>query len=266
MTKQEDDKIILRVMTSFPRSGTHWLKQMISEVLKTPAIQGRVVDRVLLIEALRSEAGKRLVYDHFEYSLHSGILDPAKTKNLRIILLYRHPMDALISMFYRFRATGWLPDPNLSPIDHVKTFLRFHNGQKALPDQFRLTQFYLLFPLRQYVYERVIAWLLSNRCLPVRYEDLVADAQGQLRKVMEHIEFPCTSSELAHAVESSAFEQLSGGRSRGDVDENSHYRKGIPEEWKSIMDSNDIEIVQREIGDYLEILGYGQESQSQPHG
>jgi hypothetical protein len=256
MNERGDGKDLLMVLSSFPRSGTHWLKQMVSYLVGTPALESRVVDRVLLIEALRSHASSRLVYDHFEYSLHSAILDPKRIQNLRMVLLYRHPLDALISMFYRFQATGWLPHPELSAVDNLKKLIRLHDGRECIPEEYRLTQFSLLFPLQRYVQERIVSWVSSDRCLPVRYEDLVENTSMQLIRVAHHYGLDPTNSAIAKAVENASFEKLSGGRPKGTVDESSHYRRGLPEEWREVLGSEELQIVEGELGKELRLLGY----------
>jgi len=40
------------------------------------------------------------------------------------------------------------------------------------------------------------------------------------------------------------------------MDLDSHYRKGIPGEWKEVFDQQELDIIRALIGDYLDLLGY----------
>lgn len=237
----------LRVLTSLPRSGTHWLKHMISQALGVDPLERRIngPDTNELIEALTVEAPYRLIYDHFDFDLHGSILNPSNYPRLKIVLLYRHPLDALISQFYTRLSKGTLPDPSLSVIENLKLYIT----NKTKPNQYP-------WPLREYIYHRVVGWFETGYCLPVRYEDLVQDAPGQLARVLEYLQVPATPTIIQNAIEQNQFKVLSGGRRPGEVDPTSHYRRGLPGEWREVMTADEMTNIEEQIGDYLRLLGY----------
>jgi hypothetical protein len=220
---------------------------MISDVLGMEPLERRIngEDTTALLQALQTDAPHRLIYDHFDFDLHGAILTPAKYPRLKLVLLYRHPVDALISQFYTRAGKGTLPDPSLSVIDNLKRYI----GRRSKPGHDGI-------PLRDYVRRKVVGWLISGTCLSVRYESLVQDTGTQLEQVLNYLEIPWTADIIQKAVEQNDFRVLSGGRRPGEVDPASHYRRGLPGEWREVLTSNEVADLHEQIGDYLEILGY----------
>lgn len=245
----------LHVLTTLPRSGTHWLKSMISEAMEEPPLEKRLLEPSDLISALNSEASRRLIYEHFDYDIHAPILDPNIYPDLRIVLLFRNPLDTLISNFH-FRAyKGLLPDNNLSTLENLKLFLRGYWNDKRIPNAVRESRLFSM-SYRDYVRRCAVDWLKSGCCFPIRYEDLVSDPQRQLMLVLDYLNVSHSLEILTKVATHNSFQVLSGGRSPGIEDPNSHYRKGIPGEWREVFDNEDLKILSYEIGDYLDFLGY----------
>jgi hypothetical protein len=62
--------------------------------------------------------------------------------------------------------------------------------------------------------------------------------------------------ELARIVEDKSFRRLSGGRSKGQENVQSHYRKGVPGDWKNHFSAEHRRLFKRRHGDLLIRLGY----------
>jgi hypothetical protein len=92
--------------------------------------------------------------------------------------------------------------------------------------------------------------------LPVRYEDLVDNPKKELKRILNHLEIEYTGQKFLEAIEKNNFKNLSGGRSPGEEDPKSHYRKGVSGEWKEVFDSKELRIICEQISDYLDLLGY----------
>src|SRR5437762_11546822 len=94
MWKVTSRRKVRRVLTSLPRSGTHWLKFMISSVLGADPLEQRLngwgqdTNNIGdLNTALEFEAPVRLVYDHFYFDLHKDRLNYNCYPKLRLVLL-----------------------------------------------------------------------------------------------------------------------------------------------------------------------------------
>jgi bifunctional enzyme CysN/CysC len=250
----------LKVLSSLPRSGTHWLKFMISELLGEPAYEEkRLLDETNLKTALETIASKRLVYEHFESDLHAEILNPQKYPGLRMVVLYRNPLDVYISYYYANARDGKLKNPQLGAMENFKADLLEFARSYELAIEPQERGLFSKMGIRWDVRVHVIDWLNQGWCLPVRYEDLVDDPAGQLGKIAQYMEIPCSSELIAKAVAKYTFEALSGGRLRGVADPNSHYRRGTPGEWMEVYDEQMLKAMRTLIGDYLAILGYAPE-------
>jgi hypothetical protein len=252
----KNNSTTLRVLTTFPRSGTHWLKSMLSSVMGVAPLERRLLELSELISALTSEASRRLIYDHFDYDLHSSILDPNVYQGLRIVLLFRDPRDTLISNFYRRGSMDLLPDPNLNALENLKLFLRgyFHDNPDV-PAPVRESRLFSM-SYRDYVRRCAVDWIKSGRVFPLRYEDLIEEPARYLALALDHLHISYSPETVAEAVARNSFEVLSGGRPPGAVDTDSHYRRGVPGEWRGVFDREDRQILHDQIGDYLEFLGY----------
>ncbi len=140
--KREDSSKPLRVLSTYPRSGTDWLKNVIFYVMGKRALNRRLLEESKLISALENKASQCLIYDHFDYDLHASVLNPNRYPNLKMVLLIRHPLDTLISNFYRRGYTGGLPDSKLSPMENMKLFLRGYWNDKLIPEKIKSTRLF----------------------------------------------------------------------------------------------------------------------------
>ncbi len=64
------------------------------------------------------------------------------------------------------------------------------------------------------------------------------------------------SSQLSEILEKKNFARLSGGRKRGQENVKSHYRKGVPGDWKNHFNEEHIRVFKAEYNDLLMKLGY----------
>jgi hypothetical protein len=100
------------------------------------------------------------------------------------------------------------------------------------------------------------AVLLGDNYYQVRYEDLLADPVGEVRRLLEFLEADSDEEVARACVEAASFEHLSGGRSQGEEDSSSFYRKGVAGDWKNHFTQEDRRIFKEEAGELLIRLGY----------
>jgi len=251
----------LRVLTSLGRCGTLWVRHLISCPLGVgPQERSRQLQQPdQLIWSLKYEAPTRLIYEHFDHDFHGPILSPDNYPGLRLVLLFRHPLDSLISMFHVFASQGRLPRNDLDAVGHMKLYLRGEWPEKRNPDAMteRLSNTWLLgLPYREVVRRRVVDWIKAGNCLPVRYEDVVADTKRETVRMLDYLRIPYTPETLARCIDRNSFRARSGGRSPGQVDSESHYRRGVPDEWRDVFSEADLALIRDQMGDHIEFLGY----------
>jgi hypothetical protein len=89
-----------------------------------------------------------------------------------------------------------------------------------------------------------------------RYEDLVADEHGAFRSMIEHFGWNVDPADLDAVVERLTFIKRSGGRERGQKDLYSHFRNGVPGDWKKYFDRDLARRFERASPGLLAHLGY----------
>jgi len=103
---------------------------------------------------------------------------------------------------------------------------------------------------------RETAPIFGTRYLEVRYEDLSSDVYPNLKRVLDHLGVDVREETLKACAEGASFEKMSRGRSRGQEDAQSFFRKGLADDWKAQMTPAQITRCNARSGGLLEELGY----------
>jgi hypothetical protein len=90
----------------------------------------------------------------------------------------------------------------------------------------------------------------------VRYEDLWADQQGAFARICRHIGLGLEDAERERIVMQFSFESRSGGRKPGEEDVSSHFRKGLPGDWRTHFTPRIAERFKALYGEVLMASGY----------
>jgi hypothetical protein len=95
-----------------------------------------------------------------------------------------------------------------------------------------------------------------DRYLEIRYEELHARLEPLIGQMLEFLGADSSAASIRQCLEAGSFESLSKGRSRGEEDRSSFFRKGIIGDWKNQFDAEATEAFDREAGALLSELGY----------
>ncbi len=140
----------------------------------------------------------------------------------------------------------------------------FHN-QRSSPEwirgNFPTLGSYVDLVAREWAKDLAAAGEFADRnpeaCLTLRYEDLVAETEGQLERVLDFLGVGADAARLAGCRAAGEFARLSGGRAPGEEDRGSFFRKGRPGDWRGHLDDA-LSGAFREISaPWLERFGYG---------
>ncbi len=191
-------------VVSFGKSGRTWLRVMLSRYWQ----QQFALPEGELLEYdnfhRRAPAVPRVLFTHDNYlGDYSGERESKRDyARHRVVLLVRDPADIAVSQYFqwRHRMRDHKKRLNGYPLDESMSMFDFVMGEAAgLPKIVRY--------LNQ--------WLLARDnigdLLTVRYEDLRADTEGQLRRVLEFVSNagdPVTDSAVAEAVEYASYENM----------------------------------------------------------
>jgi hypothetical protein len=98
--------------------------------------------------------------------------------------------------------------------------------------------------------------LLGANYAEVRYEDLLERAHEEVARLLGFLGADAGAEVVRECVEAASFENLSGGRERGEEDSSSFFRKGIAGDWRNVFTERDRQIFKEAAGDLLVELGY----------
>ena len=96
---------------------------------------------------------------------------------------------------------------------------------------------------------------LGSNVILTRYESLLVDLPGELRRLFEFVEWDVPSSVVEAVAADNTFERRSGRRP-GDENEFSHRRKGIAGDWRNHFDRDLGELFENAFPGLLTDLGY----------
>ena len=100
------------------------------------------------------------------------------------------------------------------------------------------------------------AKLLGDRYFEVRYEDLAADPESWMARVLGFLGADAEPATLRACVEAASFEKLSQGRKAGEEDKASFFRKGDPGDWRNQLSDAQCKRFDALSGGLLKELGY----------
>jgi hypothetical protein len=133
------------------------------------------------------------------------------------LIMYRDLRDVAVSHVFYVQRTPWHPEHSEYNGLSIEEGLH-HFGTTLLPE--------------------FVEWIRSwdtnrdpEQSLIVRYEDLLADTTAIFREVVRLFELPDDTNTIESIVEAHRFENLSGGRDRGDDAGDSFFRKGVSGDW-----------------------------------
>ena len=99
--------------------------------------------------------------------------------------------------------------------------------------------------------------LFGDRYAEVRYEDLLARPEAETARLLDFLGAASDERTVGRCVAATSFERLSKGRTRGEEDPSSFFRKGVAGDWKDAFTERDRRVFEEEAGELLKKLGYG---------
>jgi hypothetical protein len=242
-------------IAGLPKSGTTWLKKMLTSY---PGFHDLLIPDVASYELAHggshdyelpddifSRFDNMLVVTkmHVHGSPHNAKL--LHDAGVKYVVLYRDLRDVAVSHYFYVRQTPWHPEYP------IYKDLSVQEGLATFADR-------LLLPF--------VDWIRSwhqNRdpelSLELRYEEMLADTVGVMTRVAEHFGLDSSPETVTEIVKAHSFENLSGGRGRGEESENSFFRRGKSGDWKNHFTPELMEKHKELIGDFLIEFDYEQD-------
>ncbi len=256
-------------VASYPKSGNTWMRFLLKSYHGGPlmdhmdsilywsqAVCAVPVDRLmpwhevqirgaaLFHLAAAAKNGQALVKTHnANWTVHGVPLFAASWVR-RAIYLVRDPRDIAVSMAHHWGK------------DAAEVVELMGRKEARIQDTEKMNHF--LGTWSQHVY----SWITCTQfpVLVVRYEELYADAEKELRQVVEFLDWPVDDARLSAAVEANRFDKLQAGERRHGFREASEFgpffRRGIVGAWQDELAPELAERIEQEHGDMMARLGY----------
>lgn len=239
-------------VAGLPKSGTTWVEKMLSSF---PGFHEMLIPEVAahelatggshdfeLPEGMFDRFRDMLVLTkmHCHGSVHNA--EVLHRAGARYVVLFRDLRDVAVSNYFYVCNTPWHPEYPL------------YQGKSVAEGLTTFAKRTLL---------AYVAWVESwqanrdpERSLVFRYEDLLADDLGCLRKMAALFELPGDEEELGQIAERNSFKAMSGGRERGQESGSSFVRKGKAGDWKNHFTPEITDVYKKVLGDFLIEFGY----------
>jgi len=251
--KIHDDDLFL---VSYPKSGNTWMRFMLANLLQTQQLGPEA-------EPINFNSAVQFVP---EYELHTRqVEDAARPRILkshaaydpsfpRVAYLVRDPRDVYVSYYHYMR--------------------------KRLPEATTFSDFIRIDGLHPcHWHEHVGSWVTQPNVLVIRYEDMLKDAAGQLRRLLDHGRHTGFSpAQVDAAVARSSFNRMKAieqdkGRpfqsEQHRAQSTTFMRSGKANAWHDYFTPDDHAMIVNRMGPLMKRLGYAtglnkSQSRSQP--
>jgi hypothetical protein len=231
MYKEKYKQHVLFV-AGLPKSGTTWFEKMLGSL---PGFSDVMIPEAVNYEQKHKESHTFEFPDnlftrfknalvvlklHAHGSLHNFEL--LQKNNIRYVVIYRDLRDVAVSHIFYVKRTAYHPEHKIYKNLNIKEAL-LHFAETLRPEFVQWIDSW-------HQYE------LSPLSYVLRYEDLITEPFQKMKEVAEHYGMHTSDKELNEIINKNSFENLSGGRKKGNVDTSSFFRSGISGNWKKYFD------------------------------
>jgi surface carbohydrate biosynthesis protein/FkbM family methyltransferase len=207
------------------RSGTHWIANLISEIIGIPWEYTDGTDAFSEIKACLDN--NAIAVRHLSHA-PDAVLQWAELLDFDILFVWRDIRDVIASnvnmrKYVEGHRVGLPPFPDMEVNDILKWEIEHY-----APTYLQLLP----------------AWIqtLNARIHQIRYESMVSNPQEAMRSVLDFIQLDIGSFRLEEILQKYSFKKVAG-RESGVEKKNSHYRKGVVGDWKSQFDHEGCELI-----------------------
>ena len=232
-----------------PKSGSTWLLRMVLEI---PGYQKWVPDTVKIglphdlrhRDFVPAPVGYTVTKPHSMATREN--VDVVRSTARPFVVLIRDPRALAVSWAYYVGLPGrtqwgWPEAVGLSVEERISFYI-----ERVLPKQSRWG-----LDWKRAIEEE----LPDGQGMMVRYEDMLGDVHGVMKRVFSHFEVGLKDERVHEITEKHAFQKATG-RKPGQDDAKSFNRKGISGDWKNHFSPEQVAAFKRVAGERLIELGY----------
>lgn len=181
------------------------------------------------------------------YISYADYLELPKPKTYKTFFVTRDPRDIVVSFYFSTKYSH----PLMAYIPKMRKELEsmtVPEGLKYATDA--------LEAMGVFEAQRSWAGIDDANCKIFRYEDLAQDNRTFLKDLLRYLEVDIPPAQFDVLYDRQAFTSRTKGRTQGQEDINSHYRKGSAGDWKSYFDEDVMAHFQQVTGDLVDLLAY----------
>jgi LPS sulfotransferase NodH len=178
---------------------------------------------IITLMQKRLKSGARAIGDkttsYYQFLDHLKILFP----DARFLHIVRDPRDVAVSLLYQGLRNG---HSDALVVGSARRRYQLHSAMQNWLDAVeKFARFSAAHP---------------TRCLEIRYEDLSTEPHATLQAAFDFLGVTATNQDIEKVVASASFEKWTG-RSRGQEDAQSFFRKGVVGDWKTALERDEID-------------------------
>jgi hypothetical protein len=237
----------LRAFFGHHKCGTSWISRVIGDVC---AIAGLKIAHRHYENLFDGDiVGLKLSspFDFWRYT--NADINFTRSVDLLGFHVVRDPRDVIVSAYFSHLNSH--PDDNWPRLRHYRPYLRSLSKEAGIKAEMEFSGIFLL---------HMLSWdYCRPNVLELRFEDLIRDEFNQFERIFRFLKIvpdSLCSADLARVVQQNTFQVLSGGRSPGEQDIQSHYRRGSPGDWREHFDGAHIDYFKKLYNPLLLKLGY----------
>ncbi|KAK7088377.1 amine sulfotransferase-like [Littorina saxatilis] len=211
------------MLSTYPKSGTHWLWRVLDMLVHGSAEYGdRVIDNTVLdfmpTEVIDKAESPRILLTHLPFDL---LPEKLKDGRVKVVHVYRHPKAVLVSLFFQMMKVGHIPDMTLETLMNMMA-----SGKAPMKSQ-------------SYYFDTVQEYEKSNPNVSIfhlAYEDMKEDPVSSIKKLAAHLNVEASDelcSQIAEAVTFNNQKKEEEKRAPADQNAMNFYRKGEASGWKN---------------------------------
>lgn len=195
----------LYYVASYPKSGATWFRLLmyalhhgkIEDSNKVQQFYPEVPNQEDLISRNIAEKDRSFIKSHFAYNPQLPFIEKATA----IIFIVRNPFNCMLSKFdhYKYEGVDWVSKQN-GLNRFCSSFIEEANWtEKETPEKIHGGWNY-----------HTTSWMNANLKIPfvvIKYENLVKDTAGELRRIINQLNWNFDDKQVANAVELTTFEK-----------------------------------------------------------